>query len=269
LSEESTQLRAALQLLARQGQASPPEPLSGELLVAYYNDQLSEDEKRRVRDHLVACADSRELLCELAVFPQEPEELPAISEARIADAWSHVRSRIASPRPALATVTEFPPRPQQAAPQRPWPWIALAAGLSAACLALSLWIGALRQTVVDLSQPQVNALIEDLYPVDDPLRLDRNAAQRVVEIPRGVTRLVLILHLGDVADSSTRTAQIVAADGHEVWRSAALELSPEGTATLSVPRRFLPAGDYRISIAGVANGDRPALIQYAVSIQYR
>ncbi len=68
--------------------------------------------------------------------------------------------------------------------------------------------------------------------------------------------VLLVLTLRDRRSYPAYEVKIRDSGGEVVWSSTALQRAPEGFFTLELPRRFLPAGRYRIAVRGI-DGDRP------------
>jgi hypothetical protein len=250
VTEDDTQLRQALRDLAEEGRSST-EPLDAELLVAYTNDQLSEAEAERVRDHLVGCPQSRALLRELVHFPETQEGMAIPDEVELEGAWRKVRSRISPPEaPRVAAKTT---------------WIAVAAGLALACVGLGIWGTAQQRTVRELSRPVANVVIEDLYPIGDPLRQRETAGLPALELGETTRELVLVLH--SIEARPGLRARLYRPKGRELWNSPALEVEPEGTVVLAIPSGSLSPGAYSIALSDDSPGERPQL--YAFEIRLR
>jgi hypothetical protein len=114
-------------------------------------------------------------------------------------------------------------------------------------------IAKLRQTVDELSQPQINGLIVDLDP------------QQTVREQEPVTKLEPIT----VPSGTNAFTVIVDQRGNLVWRRDGLRPSREENFPLILLRRSLPAGQYRLRLYGVQAGRRQQVEEYAVRIQYQ
>jgi hypothetical protein len=132
--------------------------------------------------------------------------------------------------------------------------LAAAATLGIVCLGLGLLYADLRTELRDSVLPRANSLVEDIYPSDNPVR---GEMPKVFEIAADTGEIVLILHLGDRSPESRREVRLFDDSGHEVWSHRDLSIGPDQTATLSLPRRFLHSGTYRLRVDGAA-GTEPS-----------
>ncbi len=223
--------------------------------MAYRDGKLPAAEQERLRRHLVGCRECVALVLDLETFSRpEASDRAGISEFEVAAAWRAVRSAL----------------PEEVRPQRRWQGpTALAASLLAAVLGLSTWLAiehrtttGLRRTVAELSQPQINVPIEDLWPDT----ATRGGLQPAVEVLRAGRSFTLVLNLQELREFPDYQVEIIDSEGTEIWSSTGLEMSSFGNFTLGIPRGFLPAGEYGVRLYGL-DGERNVPLQdYAVEI---
>src|SRR5215510_3584941 len=128
-------------------------------------------------------------------------------------------------------------------------------------------IAELRRNVDGLSQPQINAPIEDIES-----KLDRDpqrSGPTVVNIPAGAHLFTLILHSSDRRSYPNYELEAIDERGKVVWRGRGLLKSEYDTFTVAMSRRLFPAGRYRIKLYGLRGGNRELVEDYVVRVQYR
>lgn len=256
-TELKTELKAVLEdLLAgeRQGLASHPAP---EELLAYRDGELPGSEQARVEDHVVACPHCLELLLDLGRLsdPGFAGE-HGVTAARKAADWQAVQARLA----AVTAPREAPRRRPARFLASPGPAWALAAALLIAVVGLSLRTRQLQRSVEDLSRPQVNAPVVDLFSAS-PLRGEEGEAA-VVELAPASRFFTLILSPKGSPDYAGYRLEILDSGGRTVWSADGLEKDRHGSFTLILARGFLDPGEYRLRLYGLGGrGDRGKLIE--------
>jgi hypothetical protein len=122
--------------------------------------------------------------------------------------------------------------------------------------------------IAELSQPQLNAPIIDLDPRDS-LRSGTRGNLRTIELPSSANVFTLVLNVVGQPSFDNYALEILDLRGHSIWQGQGLRKSPYNTFTLTLPRRLLPAGQYRLKLYGL-RGDRKELVQeYAMRVQYQ
>ena len=243
MSDEASVQRLLALLSEEEGARSSSHPTAEELM-SYDEGRLSAEEAERVQGHLVACDGCRALLLDLANLEglAPAPGSAGSSDAEATAAFAALRSRLSAEPPQARGVPWSP-----FSLSHPFP-LALAASLLA-CIGLgALAVSAYHQAARP-ARPQLNDTIVDLF--QDPLRSsDPRAATltppRSVVLPPGASQLTLILHLAGAGPEEELGVQIETRDGKVVWKGHGLAVTPERTSTLSLDRRFLPAGEYRI-----------------------
>lgn len=251
------ELKAALEgFLSEARQGLEPHPSPDEL-VAYSAGELPAAEEARVQNHLALCPHCLELLLDFERFsepgPDSEESIPAGEKAA---AWQALQPRLAADVAPL----------RRSGLRRAFPRLAyaLAAGLFAAVVGLSLRVWHLERSMADLSDPQVNAPVVDLLPAS-PLR-GEPGERAVVELPPDSRFFALILNPKGSPDFAGYRAEILDAGGRVVWSEDGLEKNPHGSFTLILSRRFLRPGDYRLRLYGLEGGAGRLLEEFRVRI---
>lgn len=218
--------------------------------IAYRCGQVPEADERPLQRHLAECRECVALLLDLESFLRPPRpEAVGISEFEVA----------AARRAVLAAV-------RRVATRRRW--------YVPATLAASLLVGGLglsirsavehRRTVEELTQPQANVPILDLWP--DPAT--RGGWQSVAaEVPAEADSFILILNLADPAEYPDYEVELVDPEGEEIWRRRGFRMSAIGSNfTVSLSRHFLPPGEHAIRLHGVDGKRRVLLEEYPIRI---
>jgi len=274
MSENEPEIRqAVIDWVAAAGTAGENcgEHPDAETLAAYHARELPEEEERRVQDHLLVCRECAELLLDLEGLGDpdfgQDVEIPAGTDEAL---WERLRQEIRDdPRPTLraeaapATVVPFAPRRRNAPP----PWMsALAAALLVAVIGLSVWVASLRQTVRDLSLPEVNAPV--LEPVLSGIgQREGGPAPAAEEVSSGVRLFALILSPVRRGDFQDYDVEISRAGGGVVRRETGLRPNAYGSFSLIETRSSLGPGDYQIRLFGIGSGgQRENLGEYALRV---
>ncbi|MBI3950581.1 MAG: hypothetical protein HY314_09020 [Acidobacteria bacterium] len=126
----------------------------------------------------------------------------------------------------------------------------------------------LRQSLDEVSKPQLNMLIEDLYPREPNRGSSQEGALQTIKVPSRANLFALILNLRDEPSYPDFSLEIVDQRGKTVWRARGLQKSPDENFTVALQRRLLPAGLYRIKLYGLRPGQWHLVEEYALRIQY-
>jgi hypothetical protein len=239
-------LRLAVQeLAAEQRRVLTEHPMPDEL-VDYQAGDLTLEEQERIQDHLAVCPACAQALLDVEALPQVE-----LSEQAVGAAWQRFQARSGAGRGLSLARTV-------------WPW-SLAAALLVAVLGLSVEVARLQREVGRSAGPQAGAQLVELMPIGEDVQ--RSAGESTVQAPDWVERWILVLYLRDEPVLPAYEPRITAADGHEVWRGAEMRPSSDGTLLLEVPRRFLPAGEYRIGLYGTGEHGRSLVAEYSLRLQ--
>jgi hypothetical protein len=130
-------------------------------------------------------------------------------------------------------------------------------------------IAELRQTIGQLSQPQLNIPIEDIDPRRVSSRQGHAGAARTIDVPSGVNFFTLILNLVEPPTYARYAIEILDQRGTVAWQGRGLQKTPYNTFTLALSRPLFPAGHYRINLYGLRGSRKELVEEYAVRIRYR
>ena len=255
-SEPKVELKTAIEdFLAEARRDLAPHPTPDEL-VAYGAGELAAAKATRVEGHLVLCPHCLEMLLDLGRMP-DPDfgSEHRTTTAEKAAAWQALQPRLAAEAPPEAP-RHRPglrlPSPRGglalflASPRPAW---ALAASLLVAVVGLSLRTWHLERGIADLSHPQVNAPVVDLFPAS-PLRGEQGEGA-VVELAPASRFFALILSPKGTPDYVGYRVEIVDSGGRVVWSGEGLEKDRHGSFTMILARRFLGPGEYRLRLYGL------------------
>lgn len=128
-------------------------------------------------------------------------------------------------------------------------------------------IAELRQTVDELSQPQINTPVTDLYP-RDYIR-GQEGAVKTVAVPSGANFFTLILNIAGQPSHPEYALEILDQGGQVIWQGRGLQKSPYNNFTVTLPRRSFSAGQYRIKLYGLRGTRRELVEEYALHIRYQ
>jgi Putative zinc-finger len=234
---------------------SHPEP---EMLAAYHAGELTEPEERRLQDHLLGCPECAALLLDLDGLSDPGFGASSLAPADQEALWRSLQAEIRKEEPAIpASVAPVVPLRRRAASPR---WLqALAAALLVATIGLSVWVASLRRTVAELSLPQANAPVLDL---DAGTARGDGTVQPAWVVPKNVRFFTLILSPPEPRSTRYRVA-IERAGGGEV-RSVELPPNEVGSLSLTLSRRWIGPGDYRVRLFGPG---REPVAEYGLRVE--
>lgn len=247
-AELKTELKAVLEdVLTESRRDLAPHP-APEDLIAYRAGELPGPEQARVEEHLVACPHCLELLLDLGRL-SDPGFTGGhgITAAGKAAAWQAVQAQLEPLALKTAPLEMSRRRPTRflASPRPAW---ALAAALLVAVVGLTLRTWQLERSVEDLSRPQLNAPVVDLFSAS-PLRGEA-AADAVVELAPASRFFTLVLSPKGAPDYAAYRLEILDPAGRTVWSAEGLEKDRHGSFTLILARSFLEPGEYRLRLHG-------------------
>jgi hypothetical protein len=124
----------------------------------------------------------------------------------------------------------------------------------------------LRRSLEDFSRPQVNAPIVDLDLQN--VRSAADGAVKTVTVPKGGTLFTVILHVDDGPSYSKYALEILDGQGRQIRRMKGLYRGPADTLVVSLSRRLLPAGRYRLRLYGLYIGGSKAVGDYPIRVRY-
>ncbi|HKC84421.1 MAG TPA: hypothetical protein VKG02_00525 [Blastocatellia bacterium] len=129
-------------------------------------------------------------------------------------------------------------------------------------------IARLRQTVTELSRPQLDAPIIDLDPSDQSRGNTAGEAARI-EAPPTANIITLILNISSQPSHSAYAVEILDSTGKQVWRGQRARNGLDHAVNLTISRRMIPAGRYLIKLYGLRDGKQEPVADYPVLIAYR
>ena len=245
-------LRIEIEELALEDRESSPH-LEPDELAAYHAGELAGNDAERALDHLVACPECTGLLLDLnALLEPTPEAAPAAPDHGKALVWRNLRE----------TIQQDPGRRRTSAPF----WLqAIAAALLVSTIGLSAWVGSLRRTVGELSQPQVNAPVLDLY--SGTVRGGESTAPKLV-VPKEARFFTLILNpAGRRRFERYQVEMASSREGRVAWSAGDLTPNDYGSFSVIVPRRGLDSGDYRVRLLGLTGRGAEPVEEYALRLE--
>jgi hypothetical protein len=130
-------------------------------------------------------------------------------------------------------------------------------------------IAELRQDVDELLQPQLNTVIADLRPQEITREQGSNGSVTSVEIPSNGNVFTVILNMGEHPPYPDYGVEFLDQRGNEVWNKSGLRKIQQETLTVSLHRKWLPAGIYRVRLYGLRGGKRQLLENYQMRVQYK
>jgi hypothetical protein len=229
-----------------------PDP---ERLAAYHAGELSPEEEGRIQDHLALCRECAALLLDLDGLADPGFGAGADLTAKGA-VWQSLREEIA-PQARVVPLRRPAPSPPR--------WLqALAASLLIATLGLSLWVASLRRTVAELSSPEPNAPVLDLY--SSGTRGEGSPAP-VLTVPAGARLFTLLLNSAGQRRYEGYRVEIQRAGGGKVWENREIEPFSFGSFSLTIPRRALGPGDYRVRLFGRSGETEEPIDDYAFRVE--
>jgi hypothetical protein len=280
MSDAWAELREALGAAVGAGSAGAHS--APEALLAYRAGELEPLEEERLRHHLLSCRECVGLLLEADLLrPGRTLNGPADPEAETA--WEALRPRLReegagsvtafAPVQGRAARGEGPARDRSRGPVptgRPWAsgprWLwSLAASLLVATLGLSAWVVRLRGTVGELSRPQLNAQIVDLYPAS-PQRGETVRAAALALAP-DAQLFTLILNPTEPGDFTDYRLEAIRPEGGLVLRLEGLSRNEYGSFVLTLSRRSLGPGEYRLRLYGLAGGAAEPIEDFTLWIE--
>jgi anti-sigma factor RsiW len=117
------------------------------------------------------------------------------------------------------------------------------------------------------SVPEANVPIIDLNPQDGG-RGDQNPKTTTVQLSKDTDLFTLILNLGGEDASRNYSLNVTDRSNRTIWSTRNLRKSPYNNFTVAMRRRTFPAGEYRLKIYGLRDGQRRLIEEYAIRLTY-
>lgn len=218
-----------------------------EELAAYHAGGLPEAAEARVQAHLLGCSECTRRLLDLDALRQGADPADEVPDAEKEAFWQALRPRLSSARSSRRLRISH----------------LLAATLAAAVIGLTVQNASLRQTVGDLSQPDLGAPVRDL-----PATASRGTdAPSVVSLAPDDRFFTLVLSPADPRDFLDHEVVLEKAGGSEVWRGRGLRKNRYGTFSLILARRLTGTGDYLLRVFGIAGEQKELVGEYHFRIE--
>ncbi len=215
--------------------------------LAYRGGDLGRDDEETLRDHLVDCRSCSALVLDLEAFADRSAGSPAVASPEGA------RPAAVSDFEQAAVWRSLRPRLR---PRRWYVPASLAAAFLAAIVGGGLWqqreLTGLRHELAELSRPQANAPIYDLYP-RAALRGEASAGP-TLEVPAAAPTFTVILNGAEPAEPGVCRAAILDRERRPALEVEGLVQDELGVFTFALPRDALAAGDYVVRLWGPGDG---------------
>jgi anti-sigma factor RsiW len=274
----------AIMAARREELGGPPTP---EELLAYRDDRLSPEQRRKVEAQIAVYPDAARALADLRAFPAvEPAPgTPELSGEEIDAGWQAFHQRLLDlPAPEIqgrAHPGGAAPAPVAARPPgipglsglpgiRGWPAMRRLTAAALVALGAGWTAGYLTARAArDRQAAAINVKIAELAPAEEG-RLRSAVAAAAVEMPAGAEELLLVLGEPRAVETAAAAgagysdyqAEIVDAAGKPAWSLPGLRPTPLGTFQLSFRRGALAPGHYVIRLFGSDRRRRTLLTTY-------
>lgn len=126
-------------------------------------------------------------------------------------------------------------------------------------------IARLQAQIKELTTPQVNVPVLEVYPQEMAERSQRPAVNQV-SIPSAAKVVTLILNSQSATIAPSYSLDILDAQNRAVWSSQGLQRHATGDYTISVPAALLPPGNYLVNIYGRTGSQRTKIESYRLRI---
>lgn len=218
-----------------------------EILAAYSEDRLPENEAEELREHLAACESCAAMVLELMSFQEEmPVALPQASAAQREASWRDLRQALVEdgrlPDP-VAPVRRMERRGIPAATWRAW---ALAASLALAVLGIFSFQG--YRELARLKTPQVDPPLASLLPQGALRTSDAAEPAATLVLPEGGRGWLVLNHSASELSPRVRIRFLERATENVIWQTETAVQDPR-SFRLEVSRDVLPLGQYQIELA--------------------
>ncbi|HEX2123570.1 MAG TPA: hypothetical protein VHL59_18215 [Thermoanaerobaculia bacterium] len=223
----------------RERLGGPPAP---EEVVALLRGELSQEDAARVR----ALAVYYPALTDVLLGNAPAEDAAPSSPAEVAERWQSLQRRMEEPKPRTRGTAAR--------------WLPLVAMLIA-----GFFMGWIAHTF-RRDEPRVFLARHELHPGD--VRRGTAAEQRAHLLPADEDHYLLVLMLGRETDYGRYRIDIISTGKNPsevVWRSPAVSRRENHPFTITIPRKFLDPGAYRLELHGL-DGESHHLASYAVRV---
>ncbi len=124
----------------------------------------------------------------------------------------------------------------------------------------------LKEELDALAKPQLETPIIDVDPINNTRGVPTAITR--VEVPNAAAFFTLILHLSKEPPSSTLFAELRDVEQNKMVWSSQVQKGSAPNLTLLLARRNLPAGKYRVQLSAVSQKRRVPLDHYEVEVVY-
>lgn len=247
-------------------EAPPPGAhLDADELIAYRTGSLSNDEQRRIQDHLELCRVCVEHLLELDSFagaePEDGGSHPAggVADLETAAAWRALRPRLPAAEGESSSV-------ESSAVRRMPGWLSAAAAvLALAVVGLTVDSARLHERLEMVTQPH------PLTPVNLPepeVRGDPGTGPAAERASQSGS-LALFIRLSSERLAGPYELEIRDTERRLRWSGRGYEPDPLGVLGLGVPAGFLAPGDYTLEVYAAGPGGRQVVDTFPLRVRDR
>lgn len=266
----STNLNALLNDVTGRFNSSEEEHPEIEALTAYHDGLLSDEDARKLLDHVQVCRDCTGLLLEMSRLG--PPDLPQHAEATLEEVnrgWAALQAKL----PPAETGQKKPPQPlpfpQKPAPKKspsPTWYLALAAGLLVAVVGQTMRVQGLQSRLDRLTEPQINT---SYMTLNDGLTRGAEDTPGVRQWPTSAESVLLIITPNVLLGPQTKTYEDFRAEiiGRERrWEKSGLRLGEERSFSMLIQRSYFGTGELQLRIHGLSAGKEDMLTQFKLTL---
>jgi len=262
---------------ARSNRRSVSDCLTDEVLARAVAGELSQSEREQVADHLATCSDcAKEFRAtkSMRVWAPEPRRLSvywpyAVAAASLVLSLALGALLISRSRENQRLIAEANNRhtAEVTESRRLLEQESAARRVAEAELAKRDVPAKSAEPSKQSSVPEANVPIIDLNPQDGG-RGGQNPKTTTVQLSEDTDLFTLILNLGGEDASRSYSLNVTDRNNRTVWSTRNLRKSPYNNFTVAMPRRTFPAGEYRLKIYGLRDGQRRLVEEYAIRLRY-
>lgn len=256
MGESDERLDAAIrEALAEERSAPPGDHPEPDVLLAYHEGGLSEEEAERIREHLVECEACADVILDYAAFPdlEPPAEEDRLTPAELRHDRQALEARIGSGGRSRWSRAEYAALPA-------------AAVFLLAALGLGIWgwqlrgnVAELEATVAELRAPES----VELVTLSDPEEGTRGVERIVLQLD---TEGLVVLSLPWTSDGFSRySIDLRSADDEIAVRELEVEEQDRGGFAVKLARDLFEPGENVLELYGHREGERVLLARYPVA----
>ena len=241
MSDEIKDLDEMLGFLSEERQPDPEEHPSPETLTAYQANELSEEEDRRIQDHLAACGHCTELLLDLEEFLEPPAAVAEpVADFEAAADWRRLRETL------KRDVGEKP----SARPDRRRFLASVWGGYSAAALlVISVGLGIWNVELLrEIRKPQPIRTVQTLSAQGSTRGGSKPSEGEPVVLPADITLLLPT----ETPSSAYKVDFVHYETPRPEWSLDVAQA--KGELNIHLPAEALPPGNYTVQVAPLSSG---------------